>query len=51
MQWLFLKNAQYITIDDNTGYNTAKAMYERHEILTRYLVSIGVSPEIAAKDA
>ncbi len=54
-----LKNADYITIDDNTGfitltdtgYNTAKALYERHEILSSYLISIGVSPEVAAQDA
>ncbi|EPR13858.1 metal-dependent transcriptional regulator [Ruminiclostridium papyrosolvens] len=54
-----LKNSEYITIDDSTGYITltdsgysiAKAMYERHEILSRYLVSIGVSPETAAQDA
>ncbi|HEX2926385.1 MAG TPA: metal-dependent transcriptional regulator [Ruminiclostridium sp.] len=54
-----LKNAQYITIDDNTGYisltetgySVAKAMYERHQILCSYLVSIGVSPETAAQDA
>ncbi len=54
-----LKNAEYITIDDNTGfitltdagYNIAKALYERHEILSGYLISIGVSPETAAQDA
>ncbi|AEY68205.1 metal-dependent transcriptional regulator [Clostridium sp. BNL1100] len=54
-----LKNAEYITIDESTGYisltdsgyNIAKAMYERHEILSRYLISIGVSPETAAQDA
>lgn len=54
-----LKNAEYITIDDNTGYisltdagcNIAKSLYERHQILSNYLVSIGVSPETAAQDA
>ncbi len=54
-----LKNAQYITVDDSTGYisltdsgyEIAKAMYERHEILSRYLISIGVSPETATQDA
>ncbi len=54
-----LKNAEYITIDDSTGYisltdsgyNIAKAMYERHEILSSYLISIGVSPETATQDA
>ncbi len=54
-----LKNADYITIDDttgyitltNTGYNIAKAMYERHQILSTYLISLGVSPETATRDA
>ncbi len=54
-----LKNAEYITIDDSTGYisltdsgyNIAKTMYERHEILSSYLISIGVSPETATQDA
>ncbi|MDF2987886.1 MAG: Mn-dependent transcriptional regulator [Eubacterium sp.] len=54
-----LKNADYITIDDttgyitltDTGYNIAKAMYERHQILSTYLISLGVSPEIASRDA
>lgn len=54
-----LKNADYIIIDDNTGYITltdkgyliAKALYDRHQILSRYLISLGVSPEVAAQDA
>ncbi len=54
-----LKSADYITIDDATGYITltskgfdiAKAMFERHQILSTYLVSLGVSPEAAAQDA
>lgn len=54
-----LKNANYICIDENTGYITltssgyaiAMTMYERHQILSSYLVSIGVSPEVAAQDA
>lgn len=54
-----LKNANYITIDDVTGYitlteigyNIAKTMYERHQILSSYLISLGVNPEIAAEDA
>ena len=29
----------------------AEKIYERHTILTKYLVSIGVSPEVASKDA
>ena len=54
-----LKNADYVTIDDttgyitltDTGYNIAKAMYERHQILSTYLISLGVSPETATRDA
>ncbi len=54
-----LKNAEYIMIDDNTGhitltdkgYSVAKALYDRHQILSSYLISLGVSPEVATQDA
>lgn len=54
-----LKNAEYIIIDESTGhitltdkgYNIATAMYERHQILSTYLISLGVSPDVAAQDA
>lgn len=54
-----LKSAGYISIDESTGFisltdkgfEIAEAMYERHQILSTYLVSLGVSPETAAQDA
>ncbi len=54
-----LKNAEYIIINETTGYitltdkgyNIATAMYERHQILSTYLISLGVSPDVATQDA
>lgn len=34
-----------------TGREIAEKIYERHAILTRFLVSLGVDPAVAAKDA
>ena len=53
-----LRENSYVIMDDN-GYLTlteagsviAKRVYERHEIITQYLVQIGVDPETAQKDA
>lgn len=33
------------------GERVAITMYERHKLLTRWLTSLGVSPEVAANDA
>jgi len=48
----------YIEVDKNgfitltpDGRNIAESMYERHMLLTNWLVSLGVEAEIAAKDA
>ena len=53
-----LKNGGYIEIDDDglitltkTGLAVAQKIYDRHTLLTRLLVSLGVSPETAAEDA
>lgn len=40
----------YITLTD-VGEELASKIYERHNILTRFLVSIGVSDKTAALDA
>lgn len=53
-----LKNGEYILVDNN-GYITlskkgkeiAEEMYERHQLLTKYFVSLGVNEETALKDA
>ena len=34
-----------------SGERVAKAMYERHDLLTHWLTRLGVSPEVAASDA
>ena len=40
----------YITLLDK-GLAIAEKMYERHTLLTKCLVGLGVDPEIAAEDA
>lgn len=40
----------YITLSEK-GATIAETMYERHTLLTNWLVQLGVSPEIAAEDA
>ncbi len=53
-----LKQGEYITVDKDgflslteIGLELAQRIYERHTILTGYLVSIGVDPETASNDA
>ena len=53
-----LKNGGYILVDSDghitlteLGYEVANKIYDRHNILTRFLVSIGVSEDIASQDA
>lgn len=53
-----LKSKELITIDDNgfitltdAGSKIAERIYERHRILTKALVNLGVSEEIAREDA
>ncbi len=53
-----LKNDEYINVDEfgfitltAKGKKIAEEMYERHQLLTEYFISIGVNKEIALKDA
>ena len=53
-----LKDNGYITFDPNgmilltdSGNGVAVKIYERHNILTKFLTSIGVSAETASRDA
>ena len=53
-----LKSGGYITVDKDgfisltaEGLELAIKIYERHTVLTSFLVSLGVSPEVAAEDA
>ena len=53
-----LKSNEYITVDKN-GYITltekgkaeAEKIYERHDVITRFLINLGVSEENATEDA
>ena len=40
----------YITLLDQ-GNSIAEKMYERHTLLTEWLTSLGVSPDVATEDA
>lgn len=40
----------YISLTDQ-GLEVAERVYERHQVLTSVLISLGVDPEIAANDA
>ena len=53
-----LKNGGFLTVDEkgylyltDVGKELAKKIYERHNILTAYLQSIGVDADTAAQDA
>lgn len=40
----------YITLTES-GLAIAESIYERHALITKWLTSIGVDPEVAAEDA
>ena len=54
-----LKKSEYITMDTfsqisltDKGLSKAKEVYERHQLITNYLIkALGVSEEIASQDA
>ena len=53
-----LRSGGYVTVDEDgfleltdCGAELAEQIYERHEMLTRVLMSLGVSEETAAEDA
>ncbi|MDO5603029.1 MAG: metal-dependent transcriptional regulator, partial [Oscillospiraceae bacterium] len=54
-----LKKDGYVTMDEKDGaleltprgLAAAQHVYERHLLLTEYLIKLGVSPETAAQDA
>ena len=53
-----LKSGGYILVDDDgfitlteDGLALANKIYQRHTILTQFLVTLGVDPETAAEDA
>lgn len=53
-----LKNGGYVTVDTDgslllteSGLQIARKIYERHTLISKLLVALGVSPETAAADA
>jgi len=48
--FIFMDEDGYITLTDE-GREVATKIYERHTILTRALVLLGVDPDTAAEDA
>ena len=48
--YILISKEGYITLTD-LGREIAEKIYERHTILTKCLVALGVSEEIAAEDA
>jgi len=53
-----LKSNNYIDVDvlgcitlTELGERVAKSIYERHTMLTKFLISMGVSEQVAAEDA
>lgn len=53
-----LKSKGYLTVEkggelvlSQTGLEVAEKIYERHNVLTKFLVSLGVKEEIASQDA
>ena len=53
-----LKNGGYITVDKDgyitltdSGRDVAQKIYDRHKVLTEFLISLGVDEEIASADA
>ena len=53
-----LKNGKYIWVDKNgyitlteSGLQIAQKIYERHTLLTEYLIKLGVSEKTASEDA
>ena len=54
-----LKSYNYVTVDDSNGHieltsegeRIAKDTYERHQVITKLFVSLGVDEETAMKDA
>lgn len=48
--YILIDDLGYITLTEK-GYEIASRIYERHVLLAKYFVSLGVSPDIALADA
>ena len=48
--YIEVSNEGYITLTDS-GYALAHSVYERHLLMTKFLIHLGVNPDIAKEDA
>lgn len=48
--YIVMSHDGHITLTE-TGMAIASSMYERHTLISQWLINLGVSPETAAKDA
>ena len=48
--YIHMDSDGYITLSES-GATIAETMYERHTLLTNWLIQLGVSPALAAEDA
>ena len=48
--YILIDDLGYITLTEK-GYEIASRIYERHVLLAKYFVNLGVSPDIALADA
>ena len=53
-----LRSDGYVTMERDgrlelteSGEQVSRSIYERHQLLTRWLIHLGVTPEVAAEDA
>lgn len=53
-----LKNQEYIIVSDRgyiqlteSGMGIARKIYERHDVISTWLVTLGVDPQVASDDA
>ena len=49
-EFIVVDKEGFITLTDK-GHAVAQKIYERHTLLSRLLIALGVDPEIAAEDA
>ena len=50
MSYISVSDSGYITLTES-GRKIAEMIYERHQLLSRWFTSLGVSKEIATEDA
>ena len=48
--YIVMDREGWITLTDE-GYEMARRIYDRHQLLTTWLTALGVTPKIAAEDA